>query len=153
MLAQEKYEKSKLKKTDIYGNNINFPDEIMSEMTTKGLLGKWCDMIFNETLYCLKKYYMKTNNIDCGDIEVVKSIFNNTEEKIFDIVPILEDLVIKELYGIEDIFLVVYGVTSDQVYVIKKFLELNEKIDEWDTDSMWNNCVSDERLKKVFYNF
>lgn len=29
-----------MEKTDKYGNNTNFPDSVMSDITTKGLLGK-----------------------------------------------------------------------------------------------------------------
>lgn len=135
--------------TDIYGNNINFSDEIMSEMTTKGLLGKWCETIFREIKYCLKNYYIKTNNVGVGCDNFVKTLFSETDSNINHITKLLEDLTIRELYGIEDIFIAVYGVQSDEVYTLRKFKELYEKIDEWDTDFMWNDCGFDKRLKDI----
>ena len=36
---------------DEYGNNTNFPNNIMSDITTKGLLGKYTSRIFSEVNY------------------------------------------------------------------------------------------------------
>lgn len=138
-----------MKKTDKYGNNIAFPNSIMSDMTTKGLLGKWTTMITSEIVPALYKYYMKYRNIDAGCKGFVASLFIEIEGKISNLTPVLEDLVDKNIYGIEDIFIAVYGITSDEVYVLRRFMELSKKIESWDEDFMWNNCSTDKRLKSI----
>lgn len=72
-----------------------------------------------------------------------------TSVKISNLTPVLEDLVNKNIYGVEDIFIAVYGVDSDEVYALRRFLELNSRITEWDEDYMWNNCGSDKRMLKI----
>ena len=134
---------------DQYGNNTNFSDNALSDMTIKGLLGKWTGLIASDINSCLDKYYMKTRNIDYGDKNFVINLFNNTSVKISNLTPVLEDLVNKNIYGVEDIFIVVYGVDSDEVYALRRFLELNSRITEWDEDYMWNNCGSDKRMLKI----
>lgn len=134
---------------DKYGNNIAFSNNIMSDMTTKGLLGKWVSMIFSESQSALYKYYMKDMNIDAGDKSFVISLFKSVDNKISNLTPVLEDLVEKNIYGIEDIFIAVYGVSSDEVYVLREFMRLSQKMASWDEDYMWNNCETDKRLKSI----
>lgn len=134
---------------DQYGNNTNFPDNILSDMTIKGLLGKWTGLIDSDINNCLYKYYMKTGNIDCGDKNFVINLFNEVNTKISFLVPVLEDLVNKNIYGIEDIFIAVYGVDSDEVYTLRSFFTLNSKISEWNEDYMWNDCSSNKRMLKI----
>lgn len=43
---------------DSFGNSISFSDNIMSSMTTKGLLSKWTNYLYHQMRYCLSKYYM-----------------------------------------------------------------------------------------------
>lgn len=140
---------AKYAKTDQYGNNTDFPDKVMSDMIPKGLLSKWVERIYWEAKFCLKKYYMKHHNIDCGHKEFVISLFEETHYKIFYITPVLEDLVNINLYGMEDIMIAIYGVDSDEVYAYRRFLTLYEKIGNWDTDFMWNDCSSDKRLFNI----
>lgn len=134
---------------DRHGNNTNFSDNILSDMTIKGLLGKWTALINSHIKLCLCKYYMKTDNIDCGDKNFVINFFNEVNTKISCLEPILEDLVNENIYGIEDIFIAVYGVDSDEVYTLRNFLTLNRKISKWNEYYMWNDCSSDERLLKI----
>ena len=134
---------------DQYGNNTNFPDNILSDMTIKGLLGKWTERIDSDINNCLYKYHMKTRNIDCGDKNFVINLFNEVSTKISFLVPALEDLVNKNIHGIEDIFIAVYGVDSDKVYTLRSFFTLNSKISEWDEDHMWNDCGSNKRMLKI----
>lgn len=134
---------------DKYGNNINFPDDIISDMTIKGLLGKWTEWIYSKAVSALLKYYMKTGNIDAGDKSFVISQFKGIKMEIDYLTPILEDLVAKEICGIEDIFIAVYGIKSDEVYVVRRFLDRCNHINEWDTDYMWNDCANDKRLLSI----
>lgn len=89
---------------------------------------------------------MKKGNIDYGDKSLPKLYFRETENKINILTPVLEDLVNKNIYGIEDIFISVYGVDSDEVYGLRTFMKLFEKIDSWDEDYMWDDCRSDKRM-------
>ena len=137
-------------KYDQYGNNTNFSDGIMSDMTTKGLLGKWTALIESRVRCDIRKYYMKTRNIDAGDKNWIKSFFKDTMQFISYLTPILEDLVHKNIYGMEDIFIAVYGIQSDEVYLLREFLDLYKRMDEWDEDYMWNDCETNSRLYDIF---
>ena len=139
-----------LQRVDKYGNNVDFPDSILSDMTIKGVLGKWTTHIAHTVLWTVSKYYVSgPRNIDCGDMSFVKSVFCDTNHEIDMITPILEDLVNKKIYGMEDIFISVFGVESDEVYVLRKFYSLFSKITEWDSDYMWNDCSNDTQLKEI----
>lgn len=152
MQEQEKNTKDfiqQLSYIDKYGNNINFSDSIMSDMTIKGLLGRWTSIIFSELTTVLYKYYIKNNNIDAGDKNFVITLFQDLNHKIEYLTPVLEDLVEENICGIEDIFIAVYGVASDEVYVLRRFLHLTERMASWDEDYMWNDCATNKRLKKI----
>lgn len=135
--------------TDQYGNNTNFPNSIMSDMTTKGLLGKWTGMIASEIEHSLLKYHIKTNNIDVGCTDFVRELFTETMGKIQYLTPVLEDLVNEKIFGMEDIFIAVYGIGSDEVYMFREFRRLFTKMEQWDEDYMWADCSGDSRLKAI----
>lgn len=135
--------------TDKYGNNTDFSDSIMSDMTIKGLLGKWTARIFDEARTALKMYHLKEENIDHWDTDRVLSRFRYVSTAIRWIQPVLEDLTAENIYGIEDVFIAVYGVMSDEVYVIREFLRLDRMRGEWDADYIWDDCVHDSRLEKI----
>ena len=130
--------------TDQYGNNTNFPDSIMSDISRKGLLGKWTEDIYNDAKICLIEYYRK-NSSDVGNVKGIRYYFDRLDEKISYLTPVLEDLVEENIWGMEDIFISVFGVGSDQVYVFRRFLGLSRKR-EWDTDWMWNDAAGNHRL-------
>ena len=144
-MDQYEFEKC-MENTDTYGNNTNFSDVILSSMTTKGLLGKWCEKFYAEIRFALFKYYMKENNIDAGDKDIISKIFKGTQEKIQMITPVLEDLVAVGMKGLDGIFYAVYGVNSDELYALEKFNALADTVDQWDTSVMWDGCKADERL-------
>ena len=141
--------KSALSGKDKYGNNIAFPSNIMSDMTTKGLLGKWTSLILSETLTALYKYHMEYRNIDAGDKSFVISRFRDVGDRISNITPVLNDLVDKNINGIEDIFIAVYGIASDEVYVLREFMRLLKNMASWDEDYMWTDCTTDKRLRSL----
>jgi hypothetical protein len=134
---------------DQYGNNTSFPDSVMSDMTTRGLLGKWTEMIFSEVKGALFKYHMRSRNMDFGYKNTTAIYFNDAWRMIEEVTPVLEDLVNESIYGIEDIFLAVFGVGSDEVYALREFLRLHGKMGNWDEDCMWNDCKGDERLLRI----
>ena len=136
---------------DQYGNNTNFSDFIMSDMTTKGLLGRWADIVYEDVICALKKCYMKTNNMDAYDVNVTDIMFDEAENKIKYLTPVFEDVLNTDISGIEDIFIAIYGVTSDEVYAMRIFLKDNAKRNSsgWDADHMWNDCCYDKRLRVI----
>lgn len=137
---------------DKYGNNTNFPDDILSDISKKGLLGKWTATLLSYSENALFRYYIKDRNIDAGHKDVVVSLFQDVNNTMLTLTPVLEDLVEKNIIGIEDIFIAVYGVSSDAVYVLREFKKLMKRIDNWDEDYMWNNCSNNKRLKKILLN-
>ncbi len=132
---------------DNHTNNVNFPNDILSDMSVKGILGKWTELIVSHVKYALYKYYVKTGNIDVGTD--IKWAFEDVHVKITQLTPVLEDMVEKNIHGMGDILIGVYGVGSDEVYMFRRFMDRYSCIDEWDTDYMWNDCGGDKRLKKL----
>lgn len=155
MSEKEKYEflHNYDKLSDEYGNNTNFPDEIVSQISIKGLLGKWTQHINYRIIYALKKYHMKTRNIDYGDVIFTKCLFEATFSEINYLTPILEDLTGEHIYGMEDIFIAVFGIQSDEIYSLRAFLKLYARIDNWDEDLMWTDCRLDSRLKSILEKY
>ena len=125
---------------DSYRNNTNFPNDIMSDMTTKGLLGKWVAFLVSKVRCSLYSYYIKTNNIDYGDTNFVTQRFTETKGEIEYILPVLEDLVNANIHGFEDICIAVYGIGSDEVFMIRRFFQLCVCMPIWKKDSMWTDC-------------
>lgn len=146
----ERYEETH----DKYGNNINFSDDILSDMTIKGLLGKWTHLVASNIKSDLYRYYSKkyfeVSSYD-GLVNEIQCFFNATQNEIDKLTPILEDLVNKNIYGMEDIFIAVFGIMSDEVYMIREFNRIMEKQEEYrfDTDYMWNNCRGHSRLAEI----
>lgn len=135
--------------TDKYGNNTNFPDEILSDMTIKGLLGRWTGSILAKVRYALCGYFLaESHNVDAGDKNAVELRFKDVKNIIDHSTPILEDCVDQNICGMEDIFIAVFGIMSDEVYLLRRFLQLYTDMDQWDADFMWNDCEADPRLKK-----
>jgi hypothetical protein len=134
-------------------NQVSSSDDIMSNMTIKGLFKKWMSKIHQDICCALFQYYMKSNNRDTGDREFTESLFREVGLEIKYVTPILEDMTVSNLYGMEDIFIAAYGVTSDEVFVIRRFLDRYKCIDEWDEDYMWNDCGSDRRMLDILTSF
>lgn len=134
---------------DDYGNNIGFPDDILSDMTNKGLLGKWIGYLVSEVRSSLYSFYVKTNNVDCGDVDFVTKRFVETKMEIDYILPVLEDLVDANIHGFEDICIAIYGVESDEVFLVRRFLQQNACMSEWKSSSMWTDCGGDLRLLNI----
>lgn len=137
-------------KKDSFGNNIDFPNEIMSEMTTKGLLGKWLSYIISQIQRSLATYYLKTGNVDAGDFNAVVAQFTQTKEMVEYYLPVLHDLVEERISGLEDIAIAVYGISSDEVFLVRRFQQLCISMPVWKEYEMWNDCRGDFRLKKIF---
>lgn len=138
-------------KTDSFGNNVNFPNEIMSEMTTKGLLGKWLSYILSEIQRSLATYYLKTGNVDAGDFNFVVDRFKETREMVEYYLPVLHDLVEERISGLEDITIAVYGISSDEVFLVRRFQQLCISMPVWKEHQMWNDCKGDSRMKKIIH--
>lgn len=136
---------------DQYGNNTNFSDFIMSDITTKGLLGGWVDSIYDDMLHALQVYHMKTNNTHAGNTRATEVLFNYAENKITYLTPVFESIVNSDIRGIEDVFIAIYGIASDEVYVLRAFLKENNErnVYGWDINYMWDDCMKNERLREI----
>lgn len=119
-------------------------EEIMSDFSKKDLLLKWVDFIYSDVENFVHYYHIRGGFVDPG---VKESLFEANwrykvaSERIKYLTPVLEDLVNEKLYGIEDIMIAIYGITSDEVFVLREFLRLeerknNSKDNEFDVDYM-----------------
>lgn len=135
--------------TEISKMKIGITDEIMSNMTTKDFVGKWVEYLCHQIKYAAIKCHQKVGNVDAGDMEIVKMFYKDANNEIKYIVPLLEDRLNENICGIEDIFIAVYGSTSDEVYLLRQFTKDFERMDEWDPDYMWDDCKHNERLAKI----
>lgn len=131
---------------------MNFPNEILNHITIRELLEKWLSLIYSDVFMALCKYHMKIGNIDAGDKKIVKRFFKDTYNNIYCLTPLLEDLVNADLHGIEDIFIAVFGILSDEVYVLRSFFKLYAGMDSWVEANMWDDCISDKRMLKILLN-
>lgn len=138
------------KKTDQYGNNVDFKDEIMSDMTMKGLLGKWVELLYSKIEYAVFKYYKRQHNIDVNDMDTVKMMFEDAYNYMVLLTPILEDMVTEDYYGIEEIVEAIYGADSNEAYVLKDFKEKSENMERWKDSDMWDEFESNPRLKDIY---
>ncbi len=134
-------------KMDKYGNYVGFPDTILSDMTKKGFLSKWVSYLISQILLTLRTYYFRSGNVDHDDLSAAKLRFESMEEELDYVVPVLLDMCNEGIRGLEDICIAVYGGSSSEVYVVKRFYQLLSCIDAWNTDFMWNDCCNDEILR------
>ena len=92
--------------------------------------------------YCLYKYSIKTD-IDAGDIVAVKMAFQELNTEIKYIEPVLEDMVARNIFGMQGIIETVCGEESNCVQVSRDYFERLENIDQWDKQDMWNKDISE----------
>ena len=141
---------------------VNIPDEIMRETTTKDILRKWTENVLQDVKYALTEYYAKHSDIaeelrkriltydyNMFRKKLVEIEFEDIRCRMKCISPLLTDLVHEDIYTIADIFIVVYGMTSDETYLIRHFTKLYNDIGHWSEFFMWNNCQNNKRLARI----
>lgn len=134
------------KEFGIHDNWVGFPDDIMSDMTMKETLSHQLNSLLSDIRYALRKYHFKRGE-DYKDEQFVVDQFRYAATRQEYIVPVLEDFVIREISGLEDILIATTGVASDEVYMYRCYKHLLDKIDKWDMDNMWSDdCNGDTRL-------
>lgn len=132
---------------DEFGNFTGFPDDVLSSITIKGLLGKWVSLKLSDIRYAVLKYHIAYRNIDAGHVNFVRSLFEELEDDLRILTPVLEDLTASYLYGFDDIVKAVYGRDSDEAYLVREYRRLDETKDAWDENTMWRlHAGKDERL-------
>ena len=99
--------------------------------------------------HALVTYHMPQKNNLVGQMDKVELVFLETFYSLDWIVPILEEVVSSQCYGIEDVFASVYGDDSDEIYMLRAFLEKFENIQSWTEADMWNGCKADARLAAI----
>lgn len=107
-------------------NKINVPDQVFGELSLKSVLTKWTIYIVARMRYCLYKYSIKTD-IDAGDIVAVKMVFQELNTEIKYIEPVLEDMVARNIFGMQGIIEAVCGEESNCVQVSRDYFERLEK--------------------------
>lgn len=100
--------------------------------------------------YCLYKYSIKTD-IDAGDIVAVKMVFQELNTEIKYIEPVLEDMVARNIFGMQGIIGAVCGEESSCAQVSREYFKRLENIDKWDRQDMWNKDISE--LPKEWTDF
>ena len=80
---------------------MNISNEVLGELSLKSVLAKWTTYIVSRMRYCLYKYSIKTD-IDAGDIVAVKMAFQELNTEIKYIEPVLEDMVARNIFDMQD---------------------------------------------------
>jgi len=105
---------------------------------------------------------MQTGNIDAGDYDIVSLYFSEAFTTIRFVTPVLEDFLVRDISGIDNIVKAIYGEGSDELYMLKKFLKIADHMFFWAAprtstdaylpgteDVLWDDCQADTRLKRI----
>ena len=103
------------------------------------------EMIISDVKLAVRNFYATNTR----SLNLVRYLFETTNDKIKTLTPVLEALCIPNLYGIEDITDAVFGRDSDEFFVLQEFLYRMEYIKKWNTNDMWNGFQGNERLKRI----
>ncbi|MBQ8118530.1 MAG: hypothetical protein IJ147_10810 [Lachnospiraceae bacterium] len=133
-------------KKDKYGNNIDFPDKVLSDLTKKGVIGKWTEYMYRHIKNALCRYYLESSH---QDKEEVRLVFENIYDEVSKISFVLQDMISREFQGIDGIFEAVYGERSAELYVWEQFNMLYMRKSHWEESEMWNNCGNDKILYEI----
>lgn len=134
-----------------YENKIN--ENELSNITTKGFLGKWLSFLVFGARNCLRLYYL--SNDSGKSVEDIEDEFEYTLTYTVAAETLLEDLVAFDLDDIPElcdklikIMSVLYDNDSDEIYILKEFFRIYDNIYSWDVFDMWSeNC--DNRLLNI----
>lgn len=128
---------------------IEIPDDVISRKSVKSLLFKEACGLLDGMKACLAAYYIRTGNELADNLDGVKRRFKLTADKVKNVTPILEEMLAGRYRGINSIFVLIYGVDSDEVYICELCEDLFKRIDSWDVNDMWNGCSHDARLFRI----
>ena len=116
----------------------------MSQVSQKLVTGvivisnNWVKLLLNDMRLCIFKYEGDGSvNVDAGDIDFVKSYFIDGYKGGKIIENFLLDLFTEDVANFEDIVIVLYGLGSPELKVVRKFNKLYENIDNWNEDDLW----------------
>lgn len=124
----------------------DIPNEILSNLSLKGFVGKWAGYICFSARNCLRAYYLdKKSNEYAGDLEGTLNLIGEEFVFMFSSQFILADLFnydfnndsSEALSDLIDIIKLVYGADSSEVYLFNSFVEMYAKLDESSSDGMW----------------
>lgn len=137
-----------------YGNNIDFSDDMLSGMSSKEFVGRWMSNIMNDICLAVWKYHAseKDGNIDTGSINYMNPFFEGASDTIKSMVRPLEDLFAKEISGIEDMIIAIYGLKSSELRIYREYSRLQDSRSNWDTDYMWQGFDDKNRWILKDYN-
>ena len=128
----------------------DIPNDILSDLTQKGFVGKWAGYMCFSARKCLRAYYLdKKSNQYAGDLEGTLNLICEEFVFMFSSQFILADLFNYDfnhdsneaLSDMIDIIKLVYGADSPEAYLFNSFVEMYEKLNESSSDGMWlNDC-------------
>lgn len=139
-----------------YENKIN--ENELSNITTKGFLGKWLSFLVFGARNCLRLYYL--SNDSGKSVEDIEDEFEYTLTYTVAAETLLEDLVAFDLDDIPElcdklikIMSVLYDNDSDEIYILKEFFRVYDNIYNWDVSDMWSEKCDDRLLSILNSNY
>lgn len=103
---------------------------IMSDYTVEEFLQKQIEEIYYYVQKFVHYYHIEGNFITLGKDIVSAEVnwkYNLAYNRIKYITPVLEDFIDDRLSGFEDILIAIYGIMSDEVFVFREYLNLEQE--------------------------
>lgn len=165
---------SKLKEqtvnTDVIRNQIykshpskKCEDIIFTDISAKDLMLAWSRNTLRDINDAMYEYYIK-NSYTLSELFDRTCIKNYTAFRKNMVELMFEDIhnqlvcqfhlfrpVLKNIDYIIEFFDAVYGITSDEAYIVRKFMHLYKIMPNWNTMYMWDNCQDDIRLACILH--
>lgn len=111
---------------------------INEDISKEYFVTKWTDLLLHDMAVCITKYECDgSTNVDAGDLDFVKTFFEDCYKRGKFIESFLLDLVVEDIENFEDIVIAIYGLGSEDLRIVRRFNELYENMDNWDEDYMW----------------
>lgn len=114
--------KKSLNDYDKYGNFIGFDDAIMSDLSGKAILSKYLTQIITNIEWFLCLYH--TGNESVAFLYAEK---RRIDEEIALLLPVLEDLVTKDINGMDELLNAVFGASvkyKDYLQLYREYISL-----------------------------
>lgn len=131
--------------------DIDFPDDIMSDVSAKHIVRYWVDDIYWKARWAVECFYGKGTTyydkihdklISFGTSykEFVASYFVDAYSNINAITNVLKTMLKDNMSDIEEIASIVCGTDSDELFIIQEFLKLYHGMSQWKEEQMYRVC-------------
>lgn len=118
----------------------------MNKLTTLDIVSNLYLEIMDIVHFCLKKYFLRTDNEDADNIDTLVKFFCLGARHIEFNLSIIERMLVFESKFVEDYMITYFGIESDEVYAFRVFSIIFRDMEKWDTKSMWNDCSANKRI-------